>query len=154
MCTFINWDSRAESWTAPGAHTLPAAISPRCWMPLIPVPYLLRWETGDRRRLGQRSLLLFLSLCFTECLSSSHPSVTIHIQQSQAGGRRGAGGGLGVEGGDGKVWVILNSGPAPLVAREWPIISHWAKWHEFININNSSKFIFSGGWTEAQAGPH
>lgn len=91
-------------------------------------------------------------------LPLSPSSTSIHIQQIQASGMRSGGGGLGAEGGDGKeggfVWVILNSVPALLVAREWPIISHWAKWHEFININNSSKFIFSGCFTEAQAGPH
>lgn len=143
-------------------HTLPAAISPCCWMPLILVPHLLRWETGDRSNLRQRNVLsLSLSLYNDIPLSSSHPTTPIHIQQIQACAirRKGGGrGGLGVEGGDeeegGLVWVIVNSAPALLVAQEWPIISHWAKWHEFININNSSKFVFSGCCTEAQAGPY
>lgn len=133
-------------------YIVPAAISPCSWMPLIPVPHLLRWETGDRGNLGERNVP---PLHRRPSLFSFHPFSSIHIQQVEACGMRRDGRGRWRWGERGKlVWVIVNSAPARLVAREWPIISHWAKWHEFININNSSKFIFSGWRTEAQAGPH
>ncbi len=134
-------------------HTLPAAISSRCWMPLILVPHLLRWETGDRSNLSQRYVLSppFLLL----------PSLRLHPYSADPGicnkerrKRRRVGSRRWRRGGGGLVWVIVNSAPALLVAQEWPIISHWAKWHEFININNSSKIVFSGCCTEAPTGPY
>lgn len=65
-------------------HTLPAAISPCCWMPLIPVPYLLRWETGDRSNLSQRNLPS-LSLSLHRQLSLPFPSLRHHSYSADPG---------------------------------------------------------------------
>ena len=96
---------------------------------------------------GKHSFSLSIIVLSLPRLPPSLHLPPIHIQQIQACGIRRGRTGSGGCGEEGRLLrVIVNSAPALLVVPEWPIISHWAKWHEFININNSSKFVFSGCW--------
>lgn len=140
MCSVITYTHNAQL----------EAIPPYCWIPLILVPHLLRWETGQTKK--EKNIYLSFHITFPP-LDLSTP---IHIQQiiQACAIRRGSGleGGHGEEGG--MVRLIVNSAAALLVAQQWPIISHWAKWQEFININNSNKFVFFRCCTEPQTEPY